>query len=154
GRCRAGSGWPARPVRSPSAAWFGTGAAMPIAQSAQVHPSAVIAPEADVGEDVHIGPFVVIEGEVRIGAGCEVRAGAHLVGPLTMGCHTRVFSGAVLGEEPQHLKYRGEPTRLEIGDYNVIREHVTIHRGTSASWVTRLGDHNYLMANSHVAHDC
>ncbi len=126
---------------------------MPNAQSARIHPSAVIAPEADLADDVEVGPFVVIEGAVRIGPGCVLRAGAHLIGPLTMGCHNIVFSHAVLGEQPQHLKYRGEPTRLEIGDHNIIREHVTIHRGTTASWVTRVGSHNFLMAGSHIGHD-
>ncbi len=127
---------------------------MPIAQSARIHPTAVISPEADLGDDVQIGPYVVIEGEVGIGAGCVLRPGAHLIGPLTMGCHNAVFGGAVLGEQPQHLRYAGEPTRLIIGDHNIIREHVTIHRGTSQSWETRIGNHNFLMANSHVAHDC
>ncbi|MGH7224128.1 MAG: acyl-ACP--UDP-N-acetylglucosamine O-acyltransferase, partial [Gemmataceae bacterium] len=132
----------------------GSGAAMPIAQSARIHPTAVIAPEADLGEDVQVGPYAVVEGEVRIGAGCVLRPGVHLIGPLTMGCHNSVFSGAVLGEQPQHLRYAGEPTRLIIGDHNIIREHVTIHRGTTQSWETRIGDRNFLMANSHVAHDC
>jgi UDP-N-acetylglucosamine acyltransferase len=127
---------------------------MPIAQTARVHPSAVIGPEADLGDDVRVGPHVVIEGPVRVGPGCVLRPGVHLIGPLTMGCDNVVFSGAVLGEEPQHLKYRGEPTRLEIGDHNVIRENVTVHRGTTASWLTRIGSHNFLMAGSHVAHDC
>lgn len=127
---------------------------MPIAQSARIHPTAVISPEADLGENVQVGPFVVLEGAVRIGAGCVLRPGAHLIGPLTMGCHNTVFTGAVLGERPQHLHYAGEPTRLVIGDHNVIREHVTIHRGTSHSWETRIGNHNFLMAHSHVAHDC
>jgi UDP-N-acetylglucosamine acyltransferase len=97
---------------------------------------------------------VVIEGEVTIGTGCVLRPGVHLVGPLTMGCHNTVFSGAVLGEQPQHLKYAGEPTRVEIGDHNIFRENVTVHRGTTASWRTRIGSHNFLMAGSHVAHDC
>jgi UDP-N-acetylglucosamine acyltransferase len=127
---------------------------MPIAQSARIHPTAVLSAEADLGEDVQVGPYVVIEGEVRIGAGCVVRPGAHLVGPLTMGCQNTVYSGAVLGEQPQHLRYAGEPTRLVIGDHNVIREHVTIHRGTTQSWETRIGNHNFLMAHSHIAHDC
>jgi UDP-N-acetylglucosamine acyltransferase len=126
---------------------------MPNAQSARIHPSALIAPEADLADDVEVGPFVVIEGAVRVGPGCVLRPGAHLIGPLTMGCHNTVFSHAVLGEQPQHLKYRGEATRLEVGDHNIIREHVTIHRGTTASWVTRLGSHNFLMAGSHVGHD-
>jgi UDP-N-acetylglucosamine acyltransferase len=127
---------------------------MTIAQSARIHPTAVIAAEADVGDDVEVGPYVVIEGEVRIGAGCVVRPGAHLIGPLTMGCHNTVFGGAVLGEQPQHLRYGGEVTRLVIGDRNIIREHVTIHRGTAQSWETRIGDHNFFMAHSHIAHDC
>jgi UDP-N-acetylglucosamine acyltransferase len=127
---------------------------MLIAQSAQVHPSAIVAPEADLGEEVQVGPHVVIEGEVKLGPGCVLRPGVHLVGPLTMGCHNKVFTGAVLGEEPQHLKYQGEPTRLEIGDHNVFRENVTVHRGTTATGLTRIGSHNYLMAGSHIAHDC
>ncbi len=127
---------------------------MPIAQSARVHPTALVAPEADIGEDVQIGPYVVIEGPVHIGDHCVVRPGAHLIGPLTMGCHNVVFGGAVLGEAPQHIKYAGEETRVVIGDHNIIREHVTIHRGTTHSWETRIGDHNFLMAHSHVAHDC
>jgi UDP-N-acetylglucosamine acyltransferase len=71
-----------------------------------------------------------------------------------MGRENQVFPGAVLGERPQHLKYQGEPTRLEIGDRNIFREGVTIHRGTTHSWLTRIGNDNYFMANSHVAHDC
>jgi UDP-N-acetylglucosamine acyltransferase len=127
---------------------------MTIAQSARIHSTAVIAPEAELGEEVQVDPHVVIEGEVHIGRGCVLRPGAHLIGPLTMGCHNTVYSGAVLGERPQHLQYAGEPTRLVIGDHNVIREHVTIHRGTTKSWETRIGNHNFLMANAHVAHDC
>jgi UDP-N-acetylglucosamine acyltransferase len=127
---------------------------MPIAQSARIHPTALIAPEADIGEEVHIGPYVVIEGAVRLGPGCVLRPNVHLIGPLTMGCHNTVFGGAVLGEQPQHIKYAGEETRVIIGDHNIIREHVTVHRGTTQSWETRIGNHNFLMAHSHVAHDC
>ena len=71
-----------------------------------------------------------------------------------MGANNIVFPGAVLGERPQHLKYNGEPTGLEIGDGNIFREHVTIHRGTTQAWTTRIGSHNFFMVNSHVAHDC
>jgi UDP-N-acetylglucosamine acyltransferase len=127
---------------------------MSIAPTARIHPTAVISPEAVLAEDVQVGPYVVIEGEVKIGPGCVLRPHAHLVGPLTMGTGNVVFTGAVLGERPQHLKYNDEPTRLEIGDHNVFREHVTVHRGTSHSWATIIGSNNYLMANSHVAHDC
>ena len=127
---------------------------MPIAPSARVHPTALIAAEAEVADDVEIGPYVILEGAVRVGPGCVLRPAAHLVGPLTMGRDNRVFTGAVLGERPQHLKYNGEPTGVEIGDGNVFREHVTVHRATAASGTTRIGSHNFFMANSHVAHDC
>jgi UDP-N-acetylglucosamine acyltransferase len=127
---------------------------MPIADSARIHPTAIIDARADLADDVQVGAHVIIEGAVRIGPGCILRPGVHLFGPLTMGCNNIVHSYAVLGDEPQHLKYRGEPTRVEIGDHNVLREHVTVHRGTTESWVTRIGDHNFLMANSHVGHDC
>ena len=126
---------------------------MAIAQSARIHPTAVIDPLAEIGDQVEIGPHVVVEGQVRMGDGCVVRPGAHLIGPLTMGRRNRVFSHAVLGEQPQHLKYDGEPTRVEIGDGNIFREHVTIHRGTAASGKTTIGSHNFLMAGAHVAHD-
>jgi UDP-N-acetylglucosamine acyltransferase len=71
-----------------------------------------------------------------------------------MGCGNVVYSGCVLGERPQHLRYNDEPTSLEIGDHNIFREHVTVHRGTVQSWATRIGNYNFLMAHSHVAHDC
>ena len=89
---------------------------MPIAPSAHVHPTAVIDPRADIGEEAQVGPHVVIEGEVRVGPGCVLRPGVHLIGPLTMGCHNEVYSHAVLGERPQHVKYAGEPTRVEVGN--------------------------------------
>jgi UDP-N-acetylglucosamine acyltransferase len=127
---------------------------MSIASSAHVHPTAVIDPQADLGEEVQVGPFVVIEGPVRVGAGTVLRSAAHLIGPLVMGCHNTVHSFAVLGDAPQHLKYNGEVTGLEIGDHNTFREHVTVHRAMTPGARTRLGSHNFLMANSHVAHDC
>ena len=114
----------------------------------------MIDPEADLGEDVQVGPFVVIEGRVRIGPGCVVKAGAHLLGPLTMGEHNQVYSHAVLGEQPQHLKYAGEPTQVIIGNHNIFREYVTVNRAATAAGATRIGSHNFFMANSHVAHDC
>ena len=127
---------------------------MPIAPSARVHPTTLVAPEAELGDGVEVGPFVVIEGPVRLGPGCVIKPYAHLIGPLTMGRDNTVFSGAVLGEAPQHLRYAGEPTGVEVGDGNLFREHVTVHRGTTASWVTRIGSNNFFMAGAHVAHDC
>jgi UDP-N-acetylglucosamine acyltransferase len=125
-----------------------------MATSPRIHPTAIISLEAELANDVQIGPYAVIEGAVRIGPGCVVRPHAHLIGPLTMGCNNTVFSGCVLGELPQHLRYSGEPTNTEIGDHNIFRENVTIHRGTTQSWTTRIGSHNFFMAGSHVAHDC
>jgi UDP-N-acetylglucosamine acyltransferase len=97
---------------------------------------------------------VVIDGPVSIGPGCTLRPHAVLIGPLTMGHHNEVYSGVVLGERPQHFRYDNEPTGVEIGDGNVFRENVTIHRGTTHSWATRIGNRNFFMANSHVGHDC
>jgi UDP-N-acetylglucosamine acyltransferase len=127
---------------------------MPQPQAPRIHPSAVISPEAELADDVQVGPFVVIEGAVRIGPGCVIRPHVYLCGPLTMGRGNQVFSGAVIGERPQHLKYRDEATGVEIGDDNIFRENVTIHRGTTESWQTHIGSQNFLMAGSHVAHDC
>ena len=120
----------------------------------RIHPTAVIAPEAELAADVQVGPYVVIEGRVQIGSGCVLRPQAHLCGPLTMGRGNVVFTGAVLGERPQHLHYKDEPTSLDIGDDNVFREHVTIHRGTAHTGTTQIGSRNFFMAGSHIAHDC
>ena len=100
---------------------------------ARIHPTAIISPEAELADDVQVGPFVVIEGPVRVGPGCVVRPYAHLIGPLTLGRNNQVFSGAVLGEQPQHLVDAGEPTGVEVGDNNIFREHVTVHRHVGSS---------------------
>jgi len=121
--------------------------------AARVHPTAVVAPEAVLGDHVEIGAFAVIEGPVTLGPGCVVRPAAYLYGPMTMGQGNVIHTGAVLGERPQHLKFGDEPTTLEIGDGNVFREHVTIHRGTAASMKTVIGNHNFFMVNCHVGHD-
>jgi UDP-N-acetylglucosamine acyltransferase len=127
---------------------------MPISGSARIHSAALVSPEADIAADVDIGPYVIIEGPVRIGEGCLIRPFVHLIGPLTLGRANQVYSGAVLGERPQHLKYNGEPTTVEVGEENIFRENVTIHRGTTSSWKTVIGNQNLFMAGSHVAHDC
>jgi len=106
-----------------------------------------------LADDVEVGAFAVIEGKVEIGPGCIIRPGAYLLGTVAMGQGNVVFSGAVLGEQPQHLKYKGEPTSVQIGDFNIFREHVTVHRGTTHSMKTVIGSHNFLMAGAHVAHD-
>jgi UDP-N-acetylglucosamine acyltransferase len=120
----------------------------------RIHATAIVSPEAELADNVVVGAHVVIEGKVRIGPDCVLRPGALLCGPITMGRGNVVFSGAVLGERPQHLKYNDEPTGLEIGDHNIFREHVTVHRGTAHSRLTRIGSHNFFMVNSHVGHDC
>jgi UDP-N-acetylglucosamine acyltransferase len=127
---------------------------MSSAHSARIHPTAVISAEAVLADDVVVGPHVVLEGPVTVGPECVLRPHVTLCGPLTMGRGNVVYPGAVLGERPQHLKYNDEKTSVEIGDHNVFREHVTVHRGTTHSWVTRIGSNNFFMVNSHVAHDC
>ncbi|MFO0880602.1 MAG: acyl-ACP--UDP-N-acetylglucosamine O-acyltransferase [Gemmataceae bacterium] len=127
---------------------------MTIAKTARIHPTAVIDPQADLGDEVQVGPFVVVEGPCQIGAGCILKAGAHIFGPLTLGENNTVHSYAVLGGDPQHLRYNGEPGEVIIGDGNVFREHTTVHRPANPGGITRIGHRNFLMASSHVAHDC
>ncbi|MDP9013928.1 MAG: acyl-ACP--UDP-N-acetylglucosamine O-acyltransferase [Pseudomonadota bacterium] len=116
---------------------------------------AVISPHAEIAADVEVGAFSVIGAGVVIGAGTWI--GPHVVinGPTRIGTGNKIFQFASLGDAPQDKKYKGEPTRLEIGDRNVIRECATVNRGTiQGEGVTRIGDDNLLMAYSHVAHDC
>ena len=125
----------------------------------RVHPTAVVSPDARLAADVTVGPFTVIEGAVTLGPGCTVGPHCHLIGDLTLGRDNRIHAGCVLGDAPQHLGYKGEPTRAEVGDGNTFREYVTVHRGmpTDAkpgTGVTRIGNNNLFMVNSHVAHDC
>lgn len=122
--------------------------------SPPIHPTALLSVETVVGDGVRIGPYVVTEGPVTIGLGCVIRPHAYLVGPLVLGRENDIGPGAVLGERPQHLRDAGDGTRTVIGDHNIFREHVTIHRGTQATGQTVIGHHNFLMAGSHVAHDC
>lgn len=120
-----------------------------------IHPTALIDPGADLDEGVEVGPFAVIGPGVEIGAG--TRIGPHTVvrGPTRIGRDNVIFQFASVGEDPQDKKYGGEPTRLEIGDRNRIREFVTIHRGTLQDrGVTTIGNDNLFMAYTHVAHDC
>ena len=120
-----------------------------------IDPRAVVSPQAQIAEDVQIGPFSVIGADVVIGPGSWI--GPHVVinGPTRMGAGNKVFQFASLGDAPQDKKYNGESTRLEIGDRNVFRESVTVNRGTTHDrGVTQIGNDNLLMAYSHVAHDC
>jgi UDP-N-acetylglucosamine acyltransferase len=116
---------------------------------------AVIASSAQIAADVEIGPFTVIGANVVIGAGTWVGPHAVINGPTRIGRDNKIFQFASLGDAPQDKKYRGEPTRLEIGDRNVFREFVTVNRGTTHDQgVTTIGSDNLLMAYVHVAHDC
>ena len=120
-----------------------------------IHPTALVAPSARVSDDVDIGPFCVIGPEVEIGDGTVI--GPHVVikGPTRLGKRNRIFQFASVGEDCQDKKYAGEATRLEMGDDNVVREGVTLHRGTvQDKAVTTIGSRNLFMAYSHVGHDC
>jgi UDP-N-acetylglucosamine acyltransferase len=120
-----------------------------------IHPTALVDPNAWLDTDVEIGPYSLIGPDVEIADG--VRIGPHAVvrGPTRIGAGTRIFQFASVGEDPQDRKYGGESTRLEIGKRNVVREYVTLHRGTAQdAGVTRIGDDNLFMAYVHVAHDC
>jgi len=120
-----------------------------------VHPTAVIDPQARVAADVIVGPYSIIGAGVEINAGCWIAPHVVIVGDTVIGRDNRVFSFASLGDMPQDKKYKGEPTRLEIGDNNTIREYVTINRGTEQDeGVTRVGSDNWIMAYVHIAHDC
>src|SRR5437867_2966371 len=121
--------------------------------SARVHPTAIIEPAVRLAADVAVGPYAVLEGTIELGPGCVVKPHAHLIGPLIIGPNNTICSGAVIGERPQHLKYDGPTTGIVIGGGNVFREHVTVHSGSTEAG-TRIGDQNYLMVSSHVAHDC
>ncbi len=119
-----------------------------------IHPTAVISPLAEIASDVQIGPYVIIEGGVRIGAGCEIGAHAVIKRYTTLGERNRVFEHATLGGEPQDVKFKGERSYLMIGDDNLIREGVTIHRATGEHKVTHIGSRNFLMIGVHIAHNC
>ncbi|MGJ8514329.1 acyl-ACP--UDP-N-acetylglucosamine O-acyltransferase [Carnimonas bestiolae] len=120
-----------------------------------IHSTAIIDPSAKLAEDVEIGPFSIIGPDVVIGPGCRIESHVVIKGPTTIGANNRFFQFCSIGEECQDKKYKGEPTRLTIGDNNVFRESVTVHRGTAQDkWSTVIGSDNLLMAYSHVAHDC
>jgi UDP-N-acetylglucosamine acyltransferase len=120
-----------------------------------IDPRAIVAPDAEIADGVEIGAFSVIGAGVRIGPGTWVGPHAVINGPTTLGRDNKVFQFASVGDAPQDRKYRGEPTRLEVGDRNVFREFCSINRGTAGGrGVTRIGNDCLFMAYSHVAHDC
>jgi len=120
-----------------------------------IDPSAIVSPKAELAADVTVGPFTVIGDDVRIGAGTIIGPHAVIKGPTSIGAGNRISQFASIGDAPQDLKYKGEPTRLEIGDRNVFRECTTMNRGTAqGGGVTVIGSDNLFMAYTHVAHDC
>ncbi|NNM81341.1 MAG: acyl-ACP--UDP-N-acetylglucosamine O-acyltransferase [Burkholderiales bacterium] len=120
-----------------------------------IHPTAIIEPGAEIAEDVEIGAYSIIGQNVRIDSGTTIGPHAVIRGHTTIGKNNRIFQFVSLGEIPQDKKYAGEPTSLEIGDNNVIREFCTFNTGTVQDvGVTRVGNHNWIMAYVHLAHDC
>jgi len=120
-----------------------------------VHPTSIVDSAAKVHSSCEIGPFCVIGPRVQLGERCQLISHVTLQGPTKIGSHNRFYPFCSIGLAPQDLTYAGEPTRLEIGDYNQIREFVTINRGTvKGGGLTRVGSHTLIMAYSHVAHDC
>ena len=123
---------------------------------ANIHSTAIVDPGAVIPATGRIGPYCVIGPDVEMGEHCELISHVAMQGPTRIGSHNRIFPFASVGLDPQDLKFRpGENTRLEIGDHNIIREFVTIHRGTrGGGGVTRIGSHTFIMAYAHIAHDC
>ena len=119
-----------------------------------IHPTAIIDPQAELHPDCDIGPYVVVEGPVRIGRGTKVMAHAVILGWTELGEENEIHPGAVLGDAPQDKAYRGAESYLKIGDRNIFREFVQAHRGTTPGSSTVIGNDNYLMAGSHVGHNC
>ena len=120
----------------------------------EIHTTAVIGQRTDIPSDVRIGPFAVIEDDVQIGSACEIGAHAIIKRFTKLGARNRIFEHAVLGGEPQDVKFSGEKSQLVIGDDNLIREFVTIHRASGEGEVTRIGSRNFLMIGVHIAHNC
>jgi UDP-N-acetylglucosamine acyltransferase len=119
-----------------------------------IHPSAIIHPDADLGEEVTIGPFAVLGEHVRVGSGTQIASHVVIEGWTQIGQHCTIAPGAVIGGAPQDMKYRGYRSFVVIGDRNIIREHVTIHRSSQEEGATIIGNDNFLMAHTHIAHDC
>jgi UDP-N-acetylglucosamine acyltransferase len=120
-----------------------------------IHPTAIVDPKARIHSSCEIGPYCVIGAEVELDEGCRLLSQVAMEGPTRIGANNTFFPFSSIGLAPQDISYRGEPTRLQIGDHNHIREFVTINRGTvKGGGLTKIGDHNLIMAYTHIAHDC
>lgn len=122
--------------------------------STTLHPTAVVSPRARIGQSVSVGPYAVIEDDVTIGDGTTIGSHVLISNGARLGQDCRIHHGAAIGGPPQDLKYKGEPTTVELGDRTTVREFVTLNRGTTSSGKTTIGSDCLLMAYSHVAHDC
>ena len=119
-----------------------------------IHPTAIIHPKAKLASSVRVGPFAVIDAGVELGADCVVGPHVYLTGETKIGAGNKFHAGCVIGDAPQDLKYKDEPTNVRIGDHNVFREHFTVNWSTKPDGVTIIGSNNFLMANGHVGHNC
>ena len=119
-----------------------------------IHPTAIVHPQAKVDSSVNIGPYAVIDADVELGANCIVGPYVYITGATKIGADNRFHASSVIGDAPQDLKYKGEPTRLVIGDRNVFREHTTVNRATTLDGATTIGSDNLIMASAHIAHNC
>ena len=120
-----------------------------------IHSTAIIDSSAVIGANVTIGPYSIIGADVEIGDGCDIHSHVVITGPTKIGENNKIFQFSSIGAEPQDKKYEGEPTLLEIGNNNLIRENVTINRGTvQGGGLTKIGNDNWIMAYVHIAHDC
>lgn len=119
-----------------------------------IHPTAIISPDAEIGSNVEIGPYSVVEAGVQLGDRCKLHSHVVIHGESHIGEDNEFFPFAAIGIKSQDLKYAGEPTRLKIGDRNVFRENSTVHRGTLEDTMTEIGSDNLFLSYSHVAHDC
>src|SRR5581483_2372580 len=122
--------------------------------STSIHPSAIVDPSAKLGSGVVVGPGAIVGPVVEIGADTEIGAHCVIRGRTRLGRKNRIFTGAVVGSEPQDVKFHGEETFLEIGDENVIREYATLNPGTGDGTKTVIGNRNWIMIQAHVGHNC
>jgi UDP-N-acetylglucosamine acyltransferase len=123
--------------------------------TSNIHPTAIIHPSVRVPDSCKIGPYCVLGTDVELGEGCHLVSHVAMEGPTRIGADNKIFPFAAIGMDPQDVTYKGEPTRLEIGDHNEIREYVTINRGTlKGGGLTKVGSHILIMAYTHIGHDC